>query len=45
MTQEKDSKDNFSGLRKRAEESVDRKVSDMEDISALISGRGPTAGP
>ncbi len=35
MTQEKDSKDKFSGLRKRAEESVDRKVSDMEDITAL----------
>ena len=35
MTQEKDSKNKFSGLRKRAEESVERNVSDMEDITAL----------
>ena len=35
MTQEKDSKDKISGLRKRAEESVDRNVSDTGDITAL----------
>ncbi len=35
MTQEKDSKDKFSRLRKRAEESRDRNASDMENITAL----------
>ncbi len=35
MTQEKDSKDKFSRLRKRAEEVLDDKSSDREDISAL----------
>jgi len=35
MAQEKDSKDNFSGLRQRAEETLGGKSSDIEDISAL----------